>query len=771
MMPFGPPGGDSFGLLMMPEVQKELNLEPAQIEALGAIAPFGRGGRGGPGGPGGPGGGFRPPFGGRPGGPGGDPAEFQRQMEQMRQQREQQIAKLLTPQQQARLKQLLLQQAGPRAAERPEVAEALKLTPAQRQKFQTLLQAEQTSIGELFQGGGFGGPPPFERIPEIRGETDKKLKAVLTAAQSAQLARMQGPSFKFPERRFGFGGPGGPGQEERKLLKRFDTNGDGWLNKPERQAAREALKKEGAGGPGGFGFGPPPFGPQESAEPPKPGPRVEPSQVRSYPQASLYEPAVLRTLFLQFEELDWEKELEEFHNSDVDVAARLVVDGKSYPNVGVHFRGMSSYMMVGAGYKRSLNVSLDLVDSKQRLYGYKTLNLLNAHEDPTFLHTILYSHVARQYLPAPKANLVKVVINGESWGVYTSVQQFDGDFLKEAYGSSEGIRWKAPGSPFARGGLNYTGEDVEPYKRVFEIKTNNPEKAAEGWKKLIALCRTLEQTPPEQLEAALGPMLDIDEALRFLAVENALINGDGYWARASDYALFLDKNGRFHVIPHDMNEAFGPARGPGFGPPPGGGFGGGFGPGGPGGPGFGGPPPQPRPGEAGRAGSARGGGPGPGGPRFGAPGAGGPGFGGPGRGPGVGRPGGPGFGGPGGGRPGGSVELDPLVSINAKDKPLISKMLAVPSLRQKYLQYVRQVAAESLDWGKLQPIVERYRALIDREVAADTRKLETYAAFQEALSPTPAPSASTGHGMTLREFVEKRRAYLLAYPTSGKAGG
>jgi hypothetical protein len=247
MMPFGGPGAmDSFGLLMMPEVQQELKLEPAQIEALRAIAPPGRGGRGGPGGPGGPGGGFRPPFGGGPGGPGGDPAEFQRQMEQMRQQREQQIAKLLKPQQQARLKQLLVQQAGPRAVERQEVANALKLTAVQRQNVQSLLQAEQSSIGELFQGAGPGGPPPFARIPEIRADTDKKLKAVLTAAQSAQLAQMQGAPFKFPERRV-FGGPGGPGQEERKLLKRFDANGDGWLNKAERQTARETLKKEPTG--------------------------------------------------------------------------------------------------------------------------------------------------------------------------------------------------------------------------------------------------------------------------------------------------------------------------------------------------------------------------------------------------------------------------------------------------------------------------------------------------------------------------------------------
>ena len=61
--------------------------------------------------------------------------------------------------------------------------------------------------------------------------------------------------------------------------------------------------------------------------------------------------------------------------------------------------------------------------------------------------------------------------------------------------------------------------------------------------------------------------VDVDGVLWFLALDNALINSDGYWTRASDYTLYLDEKGKFHVIPHDMNEAFRPAGGPGMGGP------------------------------------------------------------------------------------------------------------------------------------------------------------------------------------------------------------
>ena len=148
----------------------------------------------------------------------------------------------------------------------------------------------------------------------------------------------------------------------------------------------------------------------------------------------------------------------------------MIVDGKTYPNVGVHFRGMSSFMMVKEGSKRSLNVSLDFVDPKQRLLGYKTLNLLNSHEDPTFLHSVLYLDIARRYMPAPKANFVKVVVNGESWGLYVNAQQFDKIFLSEWFPSGEGARWKVKGNPGASGGLDDKGDNIEDYKRHYTIQ-------------------------------------------------------------------------------------------------------------------------------------------------------------------------------------------------------------------------------------------------------------------------------------------------------------
>jgi hypothetical protein len=139
----------------------------------------------------------------------------------------------------------------------------------------------------------------------------------------------------------GFGPPGGFGMmnQETKLVERFDQNGDGRLDAAERKAAREHLKQEranraGPGGPGGFRFPG-----AENQEPPQPGEKISPASpadVKSYPDKPLYDPLTLRTFFLEFESADWEKEMADFNNTDVELPAKLTVDGKTYREVGVH---------------------------------------------------------------------------------------------------------------------------------------------------------------------------------------------------------------------------------------------------------------------------------------------------------------------------------------------------------------------------------------------------------------------------------------------------
>ena len=348
-----------------------------------------------------------------------------------------------------------------------------------------------------------------------------------------------------PAQPAGRGGPPVQGAEaDIPLVAQFDRNADKQLDYAERTAAREylaahpELRKPARGG--------------RINRTGSPGAKLTPADVTTYPAAvPLYAPDALRTLFLEFEHPDWEQELEAFWHTDVEVPATLTVDGKKYEKIGVSFRGNNSFTAVPAGLKRPLSLTIDFA-KKQDLLGHTSLNLLNANQDPTFLRSVLYLDVAREYIPAVKANFARVVINGESWGIYVNQQTFSKEFIQEAFKTNKGTRWKSPNNSVG-GGFSYLGDDVALYKRWYEIKgADRPDE----WRALIQATKILAETPPEKLEAALAPVMDVDEVLKFLALDITLVNNDGYWRDGSDFNVYRNAEGRFLLTPHDANEGF-----------------------------------------------------------------------------------------------------------------------------------------------------------------------------------------------------------------------
>ena len=359
------------------------------------------------------------------------------------------------------------------------------------------------------------------------------------------------------------------------MIPKFDKDDDGILDKAERSAARKYLeeqrKSDGGSDRGQRGARPPrPDGdrggrPSSRGNRPAPEPRDFSKAEQLVPGndndlgTKLYDEGTLRTLFIKFKDDEWKEEMEAFYRTDVAVPADLTVDGKLYKNVGLKFRGNSSYFSVSPDLKRSMNLYVDHKHRDQKLLGYKTLNLLNANSDPTFMREVIYSHVARNYIPAFKGNFIKVVINGESWGIYSHIQQFNKDFLEDNFGTRGGVRWKIGAGGGGSGNLRYPGEKREDYTG-FQQRTEGKEAA---WKELEQFTKLLDKTPVEDLPEKLNGRFDIDSAMWSLALE-CVFQDEGYFTRGSDYNLYLDPDGRFHLLQHDGNEVMNIPGGPGM---------------------------------------------------------------------------------------------------------------------------------------------------------------------------------------------------------------
>ncbi len=304
-----------------------------------------------------------------------------------------------------------------------------------------------------------------------------------------------------------------------------------------------------------------------------------------------YDATVLRTLHLEFSQPDWWSQLEANYDAKENILATLTVDDEVYEDVGVRFRGNTSYRKTENSQKKSFNIEIDYVLEDQRLMGYKTLNLVNCMSDPTFMREVLYSNTARRQIPSAKANFVRLEINGENWGVYANVQQLNAEFIEDWFASNEGTRWRAQGTmgggapgpgpggggpprqsvqtvddsvdavPLAEGGgvtsgvaaLTWQGEGSATYEAAYELKNTNQD---DPWASLINTCDVLNNTPLAQLPDELDSVLDVDRALWVCAFEVIFQDDDGYVnKRGSDYGLYYEpETGRLHLMQYDGNE-------------------------------------------------------------------------------------------------------------------------------------------------------------------------------------------------------------------------
>ena len=158
----------------------------------------------------------------------------------------------------------------------------------------------------------------------------------------------------------------------------------------------------------------------------------------------LYDVSVLRTLNLTLEQDNWWDLLKHHKESETGKYLRgtLVVDGIVYNRVGVALRGKASYYYANE-YKRPFKIKMDAFKDGQELYGYDSIRLNNGWEDPTFVRDVVMANALRPYVPMPRGNFVKLVINGENWGVYVNEQQKDRKWMREWYGAVTGNRYKS----------------------------------------------------------------------------------------------------------------------------------------------------------------------------------------------------------------------------------------------------------------------------------------------------------------------------------------
>ncbi len=271
-----------------------------------------------------------------------------------------------------------------------------------------------------------------------------------------------------------------------------------------------------------------------------------------------YDMDTVRDVHLQFGQSNWWTQLTNNYASETNIAATMTVDGVPYPNVGVRFRGNTSYTQLptqpNQGWeKKSFNIEMDWQVAGQDVYGYDSLNFNNGFNDPLFLREPLGYWVMRQHGVAPKANWIRLHLNGVYWGVYINVQQPNKDMMKEWFRSNDGNRYRGfptTGS-FSNGRCAYTvlsPNVAASYLAAYQAKQGDGTD-------LMNLCNVLNAMTPSTPQSTLTSVFGVDAFYRYAAVMNVTTNTDSYLQSGKDHFLYVDDvHGDGTTFPFDMNE-------------------------------------------------------------------------------------------------------------------------------------------------------------------------------------------------------------------------
>ncbi|MBI3134681.1 MAG: CotH kinase family protein [Bacteroidetes bacterium] len=258
---------------------------------------------------------------------------------------------------------------------------------------------------------------------------------------------------------------------------------------------------------------------------------------------NFYDISTIQHIEITFSQSNWDYILDtaKTGSDSYTLADWVEINGVYFDSVGVKYKGNSSYNATNT--KNPLHIELDHFKS-QDYNGTKDIKLSNGFHDPSTVREVYLYYIARQYMPAPRANYTQVIINGQPMGLYTNVEAITGTFLADHFFSQD--------NPFIFAdsggcGLTFPGSDSTLYYTPYTLKSDY------GYAALSQLCDTLENNG-----AAIENILDVDRTLWMLAFDNVTVTLDSYLGNSKhNYYLYQDENGRFNPIVWDLNGGLG----------------------------------------------------------------------------------------------------------------------------------------------------------------------------------------------------------------------
>ena len=238
--------------------------------------------------------------------------------------------------------------------------------------------------------------------------------------------------------------------------------------------------------------------------------------------------------------LDVRRKTEPIESPYTYVDASVIIDGASFPEVGIRKKGFLGSLN---DFRPSLKIKLNHVDKKAGIEGLTNLTLNNNQQDHSLVSQFMgYALFNAAGSPAPRCAYAKVTVNGVNLGVYSHVESMRNPLLQRAFGNDRGSLYEGPYVDFYEGWLG-----------SFEFKRG---KEVPGREKIHRLINVL-KGEGENMESAIGELVDLDSFYTYWAVEGLLGFWDGYSGNNNNFFMYLNpETDKFHFMPWGADSLF-----------------------------------------------------------------------------------------------------------------------------------------------------------------------------------------------------------------------
>ena len=233
----------------------------------------------------------------------------------------------------------------------------------------------------------------------------------------------------------------------------------------------------------------------------------------------------------------------------VKVSCEVTIDGERYADANFTEKGSIGSSSTLAG-KPGFNIRF----GKERPTGMKKLTINNSQQDVTFLHEHLaYELYRRGGMAAPRTAHGLMTLNERPYGLYVMVEPKDDLFLERSFGKDN-----AAGNLYDFNVSDFVDNLYDPTRVALEDSDDessdvNREKRAD----LQALADVVRGAANDELAAAIGLRLDLDQFIAAYAIDSLMAHWDGPIFNTNNYYLY-DKpaDGRFVLLPHGADQVF-----------------------------------------------------------------------------------------------------------------------------------------------------------------------------------------------------------------------